>query len=290
MNLKNFTNIINDTNEIISRENISKMSSKDFSSNEKAIFYQLNKIGIPSNSELKNSSDVIYVKEYTRDDGTKVKSHYRSKSDDNISNNLNQLALKYENNLSPFKKELLKINNDKNTNRPQAKELMDFSIKGLQHFADTDYYKILNKNDYESLNKLFKLNNSSLEINKNWSEVRYSSKSEFSKELSKSSQLQKQIRNYCNKHKNISNNDKIVGLELNEDKNLHYSIGHCSILNPQIDKNGYFSGLVFDKYDFSLLLKNLNTETTKLNNGAFTLQSLKQLENYYLLIPIKFKL
>ena len=46
------------------------------------------------------------------------------------------------------------------------------------------------------------------------------------------------------------NNDAQIGIELTEDKNLHYSIGHGTILNPAIDKNGNFNCLLFDKYDF----------------------------------------
>lgn len=62
-------------------------------------------------------------------------------------------------------------------------------------------------------------------------------------------QLQRQVKNYCQKHKYIGNNDQI-GIELTEDKNLQYSIVHGTILNPTIDKKGNFSGLLFDKYDF----------------------------------------
>ena len=287
MNFKNFSNIINGTDTIFSKEDIAKMNSDKFSSEEKAIFYQLNKIGIPSTYELKNNSDVVFIEEYTKNDGTIVKSHFRAKPDNTTSNNLNQLA----SNLNPIQKQLVNFNNLKNNNRPQAKELMDFSINGIKNINNnTDDYKILSKNESETINKLFNLKNTNLEIKKEWNGLRYSSDSEFCKNLSTSPQLQKQIRDYCKKHKNLSNNDKIIGLELNEDKNLHYSIGHCSILNPNINKNGYFSGLVFDKYDFSPLYKNLNSETTKLNNGAYALQSLKQLENYYVIIPIKFKL
>ena len=41
---------------------------------------QYGKIGFPNNKDLSNSSDVVYVHEYTRDDGTVVKAHYRSKA------------------------------------------------------------------------------------------------------------------------------------------------------------------------------------------------------------------
>ena len=57
------------------------MSSKEFQRNEKAIDYQMENLGIPTNSELKNRDDVVFVHEYLREDGTFVKAHYRSKPD-----------------------------------------------------------------------------------------------------------------------------------------------------------------------------------------------------------------
>ena len=41
---------------------------------------QYGKIGFPNNKDLSSSSDVVSVHEYTRDDGTVVKAHYRSKA------------------------------------------------------------------------------------------------------------------------------------------------------------------------------------------------------------------
>ncbi len=89
------------------------------------------------------------------------------------------------------------------------------------------------------------------------------------------------------------NNDAQIGIELTEDKNLHYSIGHGTILNPTIDKNGNFSGLLFDKYDFEEMkfkIFDKNNKTTFYNNSAYFLQEKNKIENYYLLIPIKFRL
>ena len=58
---------------------------------------------------------------------------------------------------------------------------------------------------------------------------------------------------------NINNGAKI-GIELTEDKNLHWSIGHGTILNPTIDKNGNFNGLLFDKYDFEKFEKYIDNQ------------------------------
>ena len=55
------------------------MSPEEFSSNEQAIRNQWGEIGIPSDIELSGSDDVVYVRAYTRGDGTEVRAHYRSK-------------------------------------------------------------------------------------------------------------------------------------------------------------------------------------------------------------------
>lgn len=86
-NLRNFINAITNDNRLYTAEDIGNMTSKEFASNEKAIDYQLNNIGIPRQSDLTNNADVVYVKAYTREDGTKVKAHYRSKQDGVISDN-----------------------------------------------------------------------------------------------------------------------------------------------------------------------------------------------------------
>lgn len=78
-NLKDYFNKIKNSNRIFTREDIKEMSTDEFRSNEKAIDYQLKKIGVPKNSDLSLSDDVVFVHAYTRDDGTNVKAHYRSK-------------------------------------------------------------------------------------------------------------------------------------------------------------------------------------------------------------------
>ena len=80
-NLKNFFNKIANNNRIYTAEDIGNMTSKEFAENEKAINYQMENLGIPRQSDLTNNADVVYVKAYTREDGTKVKAYYRSKPD-----------------------------------------------------------------------------------------------------------------------------------------------------------------------------------------------------------------
>ena len=85
--LRNFINAITNDNKIYTAEDIGGMSGDEFMENEKAINYQMANLGIPRESELASNSDVVYVHAYTRDDGTEVKAHYRSKPDGAGSNN-----------------------------------------------------------------------------------------------------------------------------------------------------------------------------------------------------------
>ena len=86
-NLRNFINAITNDNRLYTAEDIGNMTSKEFSLNEKAINYQMENLGIPRQSDLTNNSGVVYVHAYTREDGTKVKAHYRSKQDGVVSDN-----------------------------------------------------------------------------------------------------------------------------------------------------------------------------------------------------------
>ena len=49
--------------------------------------------------------------------------------------------------------------------------------------------------------------------------------------------------------------------------------------------------ILFDKYDFNWVNKEQlpNNETRKINNGAYTLQKSKQIMNFYVIVPIRFK-
>ncbi len=78
--LRKYVNdVLNDT-RIFSAEDIIAMDQEEGRYYQKAIEEQYGKIGFPSNKELANSSDVVYVHEYTREDGTVVRAHYRSRA------------------------------------------------------------------------------------------------------------------------------------------------------------------------------------------------------------------
>ena len=85
--LRNFINAITNDNRLYTAEDIGEMTNREFLDNEKAIDYQLENLGIPRRGDLAGNPDVVYVHSYTRDDGTEVRAHYRSKPDGVGSNN-----------------------------------------------------------------------------------------------------------------------------------------------------------------------------------------------------------
>lgn len=76
-----YVNPVSGNSKLFSRELISQMSGDEYTANESAIMAQLQAIGIPTDNELETASlrcGTVYVKPYTRADGTEVRGYYRS--------------------------------------------------------------------------------------------------------------------------------------------------------------------------------------------------------------------
>lgn len=152
-NLKEFFNRIANNNKIYTAEDIGNMTSKEFAENAKAIDYQLNNIGIPRQSDLTNNADVVYVKAYTKDDGTKVKAHYRSKL--NIAQNNNYKA---NGNYTGAAANINQI--DDGFNKPLNIYIKGYDT-GIPNLKNYSYYNNLNTQlEYEVGNFLTKHTNS----------------------------------------------------------------------------------------------------------------------------------
>ena len=76
-----YLNPLSGNGKIFSREAISKMTGDEYLANEPEIMAQLQAIGVPTENELRTASlkgGAIYVKPYTRSDGTEVCGYYRA--------------------------------------------------------------------------------------------------------------------------------------------------------------------------------------------------------------------
>lgn len=294
---KNFFNKVSNDSRIFTREDIANMSSKEFIKHEKAINYQMENLGLPTNNELKGRNDVVFVHKYMRSDGTTVKEHYRSKPDGEggLLNNAQIKNGTSDKNFwnSPFningvdEYNLLKLGNKwYNTIRhdyPDAFKLFDIYLTKPQNILSNDEYKYLSPGTSYSLNKQFGLTGRR-KMSDNWSGFAFSENSSLSKNISNSKELQDQIRESYNLKTNSFNSNNL-SIAFKSNPNLRLSIANSTVLNPQI-KNGYFTGVLFDKYDFAPNDKNLDSWLVHLNN----LSALMGLDRrYYILAPIKFK-
>ena len=180
-------------------------------------------------------------------------------------------------------------NNYLNRKRPEARLLMDLSIDKFKTAKDNSQFIVLQPENNAKIMQQYNLNTPGLAIDPKWHGIAFANDSDMSKKLSTSPQLQKQVRSNFDSNRNVFKTDKI-GIELNQDKNLHFSIGHGTILNPYIDNQGYFNGVLYDIYDFDLMKDYSNPYLARINNFAYGLQKVKFLDKYYVLVPIKFKL
>ena len=79
MQYKNYINSHSKSNRIYSRDEVLDMPLRAIRDNKSELEAQYRVIGVPSEEALKASSNVVWVDEYTRADGTKVSGHWRSK-------------------------------------------------------------------------------------------------------------------------------------------------------------------------------------------------------------------
>ncbi len=130
------------------------------------------------------------------------------------------------------------------------------------------------------LNKQFNLTGEK-RVPDNWSGFAFSEDSSLSKNLSNSKEIQNWMRfKYIMNGNKFKNNQ--VEIKFSE-PNFHLAYGGATILNPKV-QNGYFTGVLFDKYDFKL--KTPSSWLDAVNNVAF-LMGLDR--KYYILVPVKFR-
>jgi len=79
MRFKNYRNSHTKDNRIYSKQEILEIPIRELKERADEFIAQHKVLGLPSEEELKSSSNVIWIDEYTKDDGTKVSGYWRSK-------------------------------------------------------------------------------------------------------------------------------------------------------------------------------------------------------------------
>ena len=305
MKYKNYKNSHTNDNRIYSNKEIADMSVREVFKNKDAIMAQHSQIGIPSEKELQASDNVVYVQAYTREDGTEVKAHYRSKPDGIENNNLSfnsspkpsgtqtggasevsaikedGIIIKSAAKINEEKNKLIEYNNRKNVNNKDARELMNIAIIGTDNIDNTRELSVLNKSEVQFLSKELEYN-----LSDGDKTVKFSKDSTIAKAVESSKSLRSSINEWIKTPE--ENRSERISVRIADDNNLFRSINNATILKPHIENN-YFCGFLYDKYDFQLQWFK-DFETMKANTGAYLLQTAKQIENYNIIIPIKIKL
>ena len=79
MRFKNYRNPYTNDNKIYSFKDLYDMPFGELIRRKQEVLGQYRVLGVPREEELQGSDNVVYVEAYTREDGTEVKAHYRSK-------------------------------------------------------------------------------------------------------------------------------------------------------------------------------------------------------------------
>ena len=189
---------------------------------------------------------------------------------------------------------LMRINADKNNGRPDAKLFMDIALVQPKRVPSTQDYQFISSDRNKELNEKYNLTGNKT-IPEHYDGFKFSANSPTAHALNNSEEFRKQIfdeKKNFNKEIGKFKSDKLE-IDFQDDKNLKYSFGHMTVLNPKIADNGYVEGGAFDLYNYSVMLKEYikgDVLGTFYNNGAKVLQSTGHLKNYYIFIPVKLKI
>ncbi len=243
--------------------------------NQKRIISDLLQQNVKLKNNINNAKD--FINKYHLDDKFKYALSHNTSG-------INRSA-----DFSDYGNENIKINNFLNRNRQNTKEMANIFLAKPQNIPLSKEYSYIPKGYANILNYKYKLFGTNKEIPQNWEGIVFNQYSALSKNVSNSIEMQNKIREQFNIMQADTLNNKLE-VEFSKDSNLHLSIGHATVLEPYIDSQGYFHGILFDKYDFNnVYLKYYsNLKTTIVNNYFWVIQH-EAGHNYYILAPILFK-
>lgn len=307
----NFFNPQNNSDRIYSREDISQMPGEEFAKNREALYHQMKEIGVPTEAQLANSPDVIYVRAYTREDGTKVRAHYRARRSstyvEQLTNNYmspeaqiytSAPLLGYISSLPqpdmyinrfdfyhhPINTMHSSMNAVLNKNYPLTREHMDMFIHGVNNYSFNNGVKL---HEPGKLDDKLNVLSESRKPPKNCYGVEFTEDSEISKILSLSPELKENVK------KNIKDNKPVTSFAFKEDRDLVGSYHRVDIFGCK-DNGNYYTGYLYDVYDFD---SNYYGEYyggyyrslifTLANQYAVGMQLVGSGKRYYMIIPFK---
>lgn len=316
-NFLNFFNPKNNSDKIYSREDINQMSPEEFAQTREALYHQMAEVGIPSESQLATSPDVIYVRAYTRDDGTKVRAHYRARRGRTyveqvsandispetqqyvgspllgyVSANMTEPDLqmnKYDPLHHPINTFHSAINVGLNQNYPLTKDTMDMFIHGVNNYTLNNGIKLHKPGDPDDRLKIL---SEDRRPPKNCYGVEFTEDSEISKIISQSSKLKSAVEEYFSEKKIKPSLNK-WSFMFSAERDLARSIHKADIIGCY-KQDGYYKGYLYDLFDFEpdyyFEDKNNNLLLGAANLYAAGMQWFGLGKKYYMIIPFKIKI
>mgnify|MGYP004584487537 FL=1 len=121
--------------------------------------------------------------------------------------------------------------------------------------------------------------------------IAFNRNSDFSKRLSASEELHNAIKQVYNSETKSFTKPYVI-IDFKED-NMHLSVGHGRVIY-RLTNDGYVEGCLFDKYDFTKIIKKINNlkelKINAANNAAYLRNLVGKLEYYYYNVDFRFKL
>ena len=243
MKFKNYKNPYNNDTKIYSHSDIYNMPLGEVFKRKEELLGQYRVLGVPKESELKSSENVVYVEAYTRSDGTEVKAHWRSKPNSGSENNSNAKFQKEGNNTddqgtltgeaSDIKQ---KVKEEKDVpEMTKSAEMQENTIKNMPIFIvksnpEQEYYRIA----FEL--KEAKENGNIPDWMKEHNDIRTLDKvgNEENKKALKEKIIQGAKDN--NDIETLNNLDGVYVITAKPDSNLTKSINNSSYFKQEIDK------------------------------------------------------
>ena len=157
MRFKNYINPYTNDNRIYSKNEMLDMIIREIKVRKDEFIAQHQVLGSPDEKEFKNSSNVIWIEEYTRDDGTKVSGHWRSKPSEIDNNNSDYENTDWDENLEgaeelyslqkyieseEYKKEYRKREKQKSIERKDPEEIAGVKRGEPMSFDEADGGKV----------------------------------------------------------------------------------------------------------------------------------------------------
>ena len=312
MRFKNYRNSYTNDNRIYSKDEMLDMTIREIKDRAEEFIAQHRVLGLPEESELAGSDNVVHVESYTRSDGTEVKAHWRSKPGTGSLNNENSLPSKENNEngtstggAAEVDKTKEMIISDKIQEFTYEKALhsvfpmsSDATVNGMQNLAAAR--KNPNATVLEDLSSLGNQHEISILKNMGAKEsdkgVIYNENSDVSKKFSNAPELEKHITSIRDDVLNDRQlEDTSITFEskksdiLNNPDNLdrHAFVHYGKIVDQKVGDDGIYTCKIIDYSNFE---DKQNSNILDIpNQWGYDMQEKGLYKNYYVVIKIRKK-